>query len=147
MFRLFRRDREKGAAAVEFAIVLPMLILLVFGIMEAGWYFGQVVEVRNAAREGARLAAVDYPVPGLGDEIAIRNETCSRSPLSADRASVSLKYDSAADTATVTVKQTYASLTGVIPYFGGNEIKSTVVMRYERDDPPTWGPLNDSDCP
>ena len=145
MFRLFRRDREKGAALVEFAIVVPLLVLLLIGIMEAGWFFGQAVEVRNAAREGARLAVVDYPVPG--DEIEIRNETCSRAALSEDRASVSLSYDAAEDAVAVTVKQTYASLTGVIPHFGGNVIESTVVMRYERDDSPTWGTLTDSDCP
>ena len=53
MFRLFRRDREKGASLVEFAVILPLLVLLVFGIMEAGWGFAQLVEIRNAAREGA----------------------------------------------------------------------------------------------
>ena len=64
MFRMFHRDREDGASLVEFAVVLPLLILLVFGIMEAGWLFAQQVEIRNAAREGARLAVVDFPDPG-----------------------------------------------------------------------------------
>lgn len=49
---------ERGAAAVEFALVAPLLILLVFGIIE----FGRVWSARNvyisAAREGARVAAV-----------------------------------------------------------------------------------------
>ena len=53
MFGLFVGDREKGASLVEFAVVLPLLILLVFGIMEAGWLFAQQVEVRNAAEENA----------------------------------------------------------------------------------------------
>ena len=81
MFRLFRRDGEKGASLVEFAVVLPLLILLVFGIMESGWLFAQQVEIRNAAREGARLAVVDFPDPG--DSTQIIAETCSRATLSA----------------------------------------------------------------
>ncbi|MGB5566661.1 MAG: TadE/TadG family type IV pilus assembly protein, partial [Acidimicrobiia bacterium] len=42
------RQGERGASLVEFAVVLPLLILLVFGIMEAGWLFAQQVEIRNA---------------------------------------------------------------------------------------------------
>ena len=49
---------DRGAAAVEFALIAPLLILLVFGIIE----FGRVWSARNvyisAAREGARVAAV-----------------------------------------------------------------------------------------
>jgi Flp pilus assembly protein TadG len=129
MFRLFRRDREKGASAVEFAIVLPLLVLLVFGIMEAGWLFAQQVEVRNAAREGARLAVVDEAAsPGS----SIRTKVCQRAPLSDDRAQVTIVVDS--DTATVTVEQDYASLTGVIPSFNAPiTIASTVKMRLERE--------------
>ena len=62
MFRLFRRDREDGGLAVEFALVLPLLITLVFGIMEAGWLFAQQVEMRNAARRGC--AARRRRLPG-----------------------------------------------------------------------------------
>jgi Flp pilus assembly protein TadG len=144
--RRLRKDREDGAALVEFAVVLPLFILLIFGVMETGWFFAQNIEVRNAAREGARLAAVDFPTPGGGDEIAIRDATCTRAPLASASANVSLAYDSVADTATVTVKQAYLSLTGLINVFDGN-VESTVVMRFERDDPPTWGPLTDSACP
>ncbi len=135
MFRLFRRDREKGAAAVEFAIVLPLFLLLVFGIMEAGWFFAQQVEVRNAAREGARLAVVDYPDPG--DEIAIRNATCSRALLSSDRASVYLSENNSGTihaSAVVTVSQRYKALTGFLPVFNNALITSTAEMRIERDE-------------
>ncbi len=64
MFRLFRRDREKGAPQSNSRSSSRSSFTLVFGIMEAGWLFAQQVEVRNAAREGARLAVVDYPDPG-----------------------------------------------------------------------------------
>jgi Flp pilus assembly protein TadG len=133
MFRLFRRDREKGASAVEFAIVLPLFLVLVFGIMEAGWMFGQVVEVRNAAREGARMAVVDYPEPGFGDSDEIVTQVCARAPLSDTRATVKIEKDG--DTsAIVTVSQDYASLTGFLPMFNNITIKSRVEMRIERDD-------------
>lgn len=131
---------------VEFALVVPMLLLILFGIMEAGWFFAQQVEVNNAAREGGRLAVVDYPGPSLGDSTAIVAAVCSRASLSADRASVSLAYDPVGDTATVTVTQTYDSLTGFIPVFDGKNITSTVVMRSERETL-TWSDVTDLDCP
>lgn len=47
--------RSDGASAVEFALVLPVLVILVFGITEFGRLFMQDQTVGNAAREGARL--------------------------------------------------------------------------------------------
>ena len=135
MFRLFRRNREKGASLVEFAVLLPLLILLLFGIMEAGWGFAQQVEIRNAAREGARLAVVDFPDPGNSNQIIA--ETCSRAALSATRASVYLSQNNAGTdsaSAVVTVEQRYASLTGVLPMFENLTIRSTAEMRIEREE-------------
>jgi hypothetical protein len=51
-------DEEKGASAVEFAIILPVLIMIVFGIFEFGFAFNKYISLTHAAREGARLAAV-----------------------------------------------------------------------------------------
>ena len=53
-----RRRGEEGAAAVEFAIVVVLLLMLTFGAAEFGWMFYQIYEVNNAARGGAREAAV-----------------------------------------------------------------------------------------
>lgn len=56
--RLCRRNR-RGAAVVEFAVVAPLLFLLLFGMIE----FGRMVMVQqvltNASREGARRAVLD----------------------------------------------------------------------------------------
>jgi Flp pilus assembly protein TadG len=54
-----RRSRQEGAAAVEFAIVASLLLLLVFGIIDFGFGFHAWDASSNGAREGARLAAVD----------------------------------------------------------------------------------------
>lgn len=50
---------DDGANAVEFALVLPVLVLLLIGIMQFGQAFSAYLAVTHAAREGARLASVD----------------------------------------------------------------------------------------
>jgi Flp pilus assembly protein TadG len=49
---------ERGAAAVEFALVSVLLFMIVFGIIEFGKTYSQVEVYVNAAREGARVGAV-----------------------------------------------------------------------------------------
>jgi Flp pilus assembly protein TadG len=57
---LFRHriSREEGVAAVEFALILPVLALLLFGVLEFGRVWSQYQVFQGAAREGARCAAV-----------------------------------------------------------------------------------------
>lgn len=52
------RRRESGASAVEFGLIAPVLLLLVFGIMSFGILFAQTLALNNAARQGARFGAV-----------------------------------------------------------------------------------------
>jgi Flp pilus assembly protein TadG len=59
--------RDEGAAAVEFALIVGLLAILVFGLLEYGLAFWQVQNLRAAAREGARVAAV------RGNDAAIRD--------------------------------------------------------------------------
>ena len=51
-------DRERGAAAVEFALILPLLIVLVFGIVQFSIAYNRTQGLHAAAREGARLASL-----------------------------------------------------------------------------------------
>lgn len=53
-----RKRRDDGAAAVELALVLPILLLLVFGIISFGIVFAQQLAVNNGVREGVRTAVV-----------------------------------------------------------------------------------------
>ena len=50
--------KEDGAAAVEFALIVGVLAILVFGLLEYGLAFWQVQNLRASTREGARVAAV-----------------------------------------------------------------------------------------
>jgi Flp pilus assembly pilin Flp len=49
---------QEGAAAVEFALLLPLLVLLLFGFIQFGLAFNTRIQATNAAREAARLAVV-----------------------------------------------------------------------------------------
>lgn len=48
----------KGQSLVEAAIVIPVILLLVFGIIDFGLLFNNYILITNASREGARLAAL-----------------------------------------------------------------------------------------
>jgi Flp pilus assembly pilin Flp len=65
-----RSTGENGAAAVEFALLLPLLVLLLFGFIQFGTAFNARIQATNAAREAARLAVVgidDFGDLGGGD--------------------------------------------------------------------------------
>ncbi|MFI5622882.1 TadE/TadG family type IV pilus assembly protein [Nocardioides sp. NPDC051685] len=63
MSRLFSRpDRaDRGAAAVEFALVLPLLLLMLFGLIDFGRALNAQITLTQSAREGVRLAALQQP--------------------------------------------------------------------------------------
>jgi hypothetical protein len=61
--RRWRRSNsrpDEGAAAVEFALVMPLLIYLAFGIIAFGVVFAQQLSLGNAARQGARHGVVAH---------------------------------------------------------------------------------------
>ncbi len=63
---------DVGAAAVEFALIAPLLLLLLFWIFEFGWQLWELQAGQAAAREVARLAAV-----GVGDPSTfVRGAAC-----------------------------------------------------------------------
>ena len=53
-----RSNRERGAVAVEFAVLLPVLLMILLGIIEFGIAFNHQQGLHAAAREGARLASL-----------------------------------------------------------------------------------------
>jgi len=55
------RTRRRGDAFVEFAILAPMLVMILFGVLEMGRVVNAWLVVHNAAREGARAGVLVYP--------------------------------------------------------------------------------------
>lgn len=58
LIRIKKFDNNKGQALVEFAIVLPIILLLIMGIVQFGMMLNTYLEVQNASREGARAGIV-----------------------------------------------------------------------------------------
>jgi len=56
--KLPRYPQEHGAAAVEFALIIPVLVLLVFGIVQFSIAYDRQQSLHSAAREGARIASL-----------------------------------------------------------------------------------------
>lgn len=79
--RLFRHMREdRGASAVEFAIVSFVLILLLTGIVQFGYTFFQYLEIVHAAREGARWASLGVEPGSVGDSETVRGRVSAAAP-------------------------------------------------------------------
>ncbi len=63
---------KRGAAAVELALIIPLLLIILFGMIELGWGLYVKAVVTNAAREGARFAVTP---PATADEVKDRVST------------------------------------------------------------------------
>lgn len=69
--------RERGAAAVEFALVLPVLLLLIFGTIDYGMFFFDSIGMRQGAREAARSAVVLRVDTSCGSTVSYDNIACT----------------------------------------------------------------------
>jgi len=61
---------QRGATAVEFAIIAPVLFMIIFGIIGFGIAFMQLQTIRGAVREGARISAVGATVSQVQQKVA-----------------------------------------------------------------------------
>ena len=143
-----KTDDKTGASAIEFAIILPVLILFLFGIIEFGILFYDKAVITNASREGARAGIVyRYPFPETQEEIdqleteikQVVLDYCAGHLITfATTPSLTIAADwtgyEAGDTLTVTALYDYQFL--VMPNFittltGGINLAATTVMRME----------------
>ena len=94
-----KTSRESGAALVEFAIIMPLLLLLVFGIIEFGRAYNAQNSLTHAAREGAREYAITQ------DEDAGR-ATAKAAATSLDSSKITVTFSDCdpGDPATVTLR-------------------------------------------
>jgi Flp pilus assembly protein TadG len=58
-------SEERGASAVEFAIVASLLFMILFGIIQFGIAYNRVQGLNSSGREGARAASIGAPIGGV----------------------------------------------------------------------------------
>jgi len=131
---------QKGVAAVEFALILLPLVLLIFGAIEFTTALYDKAVITNASREGARAGIVyDDPRRSNSDILDAVNRYCSDNMISLGGASdistqITRGGDTAGDPLTVRVTYTYNFL--VLPNFitslaPGITMEAETVMRME----------------
>ncbi|GAB3560843.1 hypothetical protein GCM10027405_11480 [Arthrobacter alkaliphilus] len=106
------RASERGAVAVEFAILAPLLITLLLGIMEFGRAYNVQVSLTNAAREGVRVMAISNDQTAA--KTAAKNVAVALNPQLAD-SNFTFSPSSCTSGAqmSVTIKYTLNTLTGM----------------------------------
>lgn len=111
---------QRGQGMVEFALVSPILFLMLFGVLEGGWLLFHNHQVSNAAREGARFAVVNGAMSGtLATEATVTDAIEERVSLSNPGSlQVTLNPDDPGlepgTTLTVEVDYTHQTLVGFI---------------------------------
>ncbi len=139
MFKLFYRIRnnEKGQTMVEFALILPLLLFLLLGIIQFGIILNGQITVTSAAREGARVAVV-----GEGDDVVetrVRNALAGSLMVDAVSAVIEIiRPAQSGDELTVRVQSSVPIIVPMIPplntIFPGGifELNAISVMRVEK---------------
>jgi len=137
--------KRRGQTLIEFALVLPILLLVLLGIIEFGWLISRTYTVGNATREGARYAALGKT--STETKTRVRQNATSVAIVDAD---IALEYFNstwqawpADNTGTgkngvpvdsqirVTVSTPHSSLTGFFSFLRDRKITQSTVMRRE----------------
>ena len=134
-----RRQRSRGQSLVEFAVVLPIFLLILAAVIDFGLGLYSQMTVINAAREGARLGVVSQPFSStaVNDRVVAMTAGLDQSNLTVsitckhdDGSSVSCSSTTTGDEIQVQVDYDYHMLW---PLAFGNtiDLSSTVQMRIE----------------
>lgn len=134
-----RQRNDRGAAAVEFALILPIFLMLLFGIIDFGYMINRGSMINNAARDAAREASLGQ---SEADVIAVAEQSVQGLPgvtvsvgCSLPDGSLCGSYASDAvsnGTARVTINYQHEMLTPIGIFFpGGFDLTRQAEMRIE----------------
>jgi hypothetical protein len=137
-----KNSRNRGQGLTEFAIILPIFMLIVLGIFDLGRVIFYYSTIHNAAREGARYGAIkhcdttgiinrarEFSI-GLGDAVTV-------TPI----VDLSPPPDSYPEQIVVTVEYNFSTVTPFVGIFlGGGSIDLSSQARQHIEDPSNCGP-------
>ena len=129
-----RRNTDRGQAVVEFAVILPVLLLILFAILQFGVVFNNYIQVTAAAREGARKAAVSRSLGTSAAETAATSAAKGAAP-GLNQSNITVSFPNSptfAQGTDVQVQVTYPyaiSIIGLVVASGN--LSSSTTMRVE----------------
>lgn len=123
--------RSRGAEVLEMALMMPILIGLIFGMVEFGYFFYLKHNLQAAAREGARVGST----LNSNDSEAVSRASAFLSSANLSPGSFSISSTTSGDTITVTVEATWGNVgilhLPLIPLPDSKVVKGVAVMRKE----------------
>jgi len=130
MLQVLKNDR--GQAIVEFTLIIPLILILMFAMLETGRFVHAAYEVEHASRESARIGAL-----GGTDSEIITGVNTNASSLDVQRITVTISptenFRNSGDQITVTVNYQFTPITPFVGaiYTNGMTISSDMSMRVE----------------
>lgn len=118
-----KHGSDEGASAVEFAIVLPLLAMLLFGIMQYGYTFFEYIQVAQSAREAVRWGALG------SSDAEIRAKALAAAPALTSNVVVTIARTT--DSVSVTVTKPVTRLAPLPDIAVPASMSSTAVQRKE----------------
>lgn len=129
--------KDDGAAAVEFGLLLPLLMLIVFGLIQFGIAYNAQLALTAGAREGVRALAINPGSASVSDAIArtksaavplstgaitVTTGACPSLPSSTDKATVTATYPYNAS-----INPAYSAFSALMSLFGST-IPSSITL-------------------
>ncbi len=133
--RFGRRSGRRGAAIVEMAVVAPLLLTMLFGVMEFGWMFMVHETMTNTARECGRLASLQ----GVTDaEVQARFLAAMQGtgiPVTTDMLTISHSTEGSAEVVTIRIQVPYSqvTITGLSSFLGIGRTNLTSVCSMRKE--------------
>lgn len=130
-------QNEKGSAAAEFALTLPLLMLMVFGTVEFGLGLHRQQVITDASREGARAGIImSTPRPSAGEIQNVVTNYLSTAGWDPDQATITVTGAGGASGSDLTVRVEYPSSFAMLSVLAPGvpssiTLHATTVMRLE----------------
>ncbi len=135
--RKSRRRGERGQSLVEFALIIPFFLIVVFAVADFGLGLRAWITVTDSAREGARLAAVTCATDTAStSDVQTRAVDTSAGLLTSADVAVTNCPGASTESVIVTVNYDYDMITplgGLMNFISGGTIPSTISMTSAAD--------------
>ncbi len=128
-----REDTERGQSLAEFALVVPIFLLLIFSIVDFGMGFHAYITVTNSAREGARVGAIGADATSIEQRVRDTADALDQASLTV---TVTNAQGAPGESVVVDTSYQYSFLTplaGIVQFISGGTIGPTLTLNSSAD--------------